>query len=238
MSIERTQSIKYSLERLYRDYGIKYEIPFDDFIEWGADVLRFTGVSSQYVTTDAVLKVENHRACFPLNFYKIVLVTHCGHPLMFGGKPFDNGFHCDKCLNLRGDRQFNKNHPTYNVNDSYIITSFECGEICLEYLAIATDCEGFPLVPDNIYYEKAITAYVIYMIDRIQWRMGLLPDKVYQESKQDWEWYIAAASASGKMPSLNQMERIKNIMVRLIPQENSFNNGFTDLGNRESIYIK
>ena len=234
MSIEKYVSIKYSLERLYRDYGIKYEIPFDDFIEWGGDVLRFTGVAAQYIPTPITLEVVDHRVCLPQDFFKIVLVTYNGKPLRYGGKPFENQFHCKDCLNLnqgsKGD--------TYNVNDSYIITSFEKGCICLEYLAIPMDCEGFPKVPDSVYYEKAITSYVIMMLDRIQWRMGLCPDKVYKESQFEWEFYCRAAKGEGLYPNMAELSNIKNMMQRLIPLNNEAENGYQNIGDVQRKFIQ
>lgn len=238
--IEQFNSIGYVIEKLYRDYGIKYEIPIDDFVEWTADVLRFTGCASQYIETGVELEVIDHRACLPNNFGKIVLITHCGKPLPYGGKPFDTKFHCKKCLNTEFSApQFTGTIlvDNYTVNDSYIITSFKSGHICLDYLGILVDEKGFPKVPDNIYFEKAITAYVIYLTDRITWRIGITPDKVYQESKQDWEWYIQAARSAGNMPSLNQLESLKNTLCRLIPLANSFNQGYKDLGIQEKKYI-
>ena len=45
--IDKHISIGFVIEKLYRDYGLKNEISIDDFVEWTADVLRFTGCASQ-----------------------------------------------------------------------------------------------------------------------------------------------------------------------------------------------
>ena len=84
---------------------------------------------------------------------------------------------------------------TFYINNSYIITnindSFPSKEenICIVYLGIPTDDEGLPLIPDDVYYQKALTSYVISMLDYQEWRKGKTPDKVYQKSEQDWLFY-------------------------------------------------
>jgi hypothetical protein len=71
------------------------------------------------------------------------------------------------------------------------------------------------------------------MLDRIQFRRGLIPDKVYQESKTEWLWYVGAAKGSANMPSTAQMDRMMKVWVRLIPKPHEFSNNFNNLENHE-----
>jgi len=71
------------------------------------------------------------------------------------------------------------------------------------------------------------------MLDRIQFRKGLIPDKVYQESQKDWLFYVNSARGSAYMPDTAQMEKLKNVWVRLIPKQSEYENGFRGIANRE-----
>lgn len=123
----------------------------------------------------------------------------------------------------------------YQIQDNKIYTSFESGCILFIYKGIKVDDEGYPMIPDNAYYEKACSAYVIYMTDRLRWRAGRLPDKVYAESKSDWNKYVRAARASAQLPSVDRLESMKNQWVRLIPNTNAHSTFFSNLNIKENI---
>jgi hypothetical protein len=49
---------------------------------------------------------------------------------------------------------------TYKIQGNFIYTSFEEGEIEVSYQAIATDEQGFPLIPDNSSFTRALELYI------------------------------------------------------------------------------
>jgi hypothetical protein len=49
---------------------------------------------------------------------------------------------------------------SYKVEDDTIITSVRTGVIILFYLGVVLDEDGFPMIPDNIWYYKAMTNYI------------------------------------------------------------------------------
>ena len=88
-------------------------------------------------------------------------------------------------------------------------------------------------MPDDVYYDEALSCYVTYRLDYRDWRKGLIPDKVYQESEKNWLWYVGAAKGSANMPSLAQLENLKNVWVRIIPKQNEYNSFFSNNTNQE-----
>ena len=123
------------------------------------------------------------------------------------------------------------------MNDNFIITSFESGCILLAFRGIKVDHEGFPMVPDNISYKKAIKSYITMMIDRIAWRKGASPENLYRDSQRDWEWYVKQARGSANMPNLDMMDNIRLQWLKLRPSQTAHRTFYTDLGNAENRMV-
>lgn len=123
----------------------------------------------------------------------------------------------------------------YEIYDNQIYTSFEEGTVVLIYRGIPTDLEGYPLIPDNVYYEEAIASYLQYRIDYRDWRSSRISDKVYTESKANWLKYVRAARAAGMTPNLDMLESIKRQWVRLIPNMTANSTFYTNLDKDEKF---
>lgn len=234
-------SIKAVIANIYRDLGLSTELPTDDVIEWIGSALEFIGAYGQYEPKIAEFDIDEYKVKIPLDLYKLVYVTYNGYPLTFAGKHLGNNIFCPNCTIPTQDINTTNGTlstsgcggATFYLNDTYIITSIQTGKICLEYIAIPVDEDGYPLVPDNVSYMKALTCYVTKMLDYREWRKGNIPDKVFQHSEKEWNWYCAQAKGAANMPDLGQLERLKNVMVRLIPKQNEFNTLFRTNGSQE-----
>lgn len=123
---------------------------------------------------------------------------------------------------------------TYTVNDNFIFTSFkDTNKVLMAYDAFPIDNDGFPLVPDNIKFKKAVEAYITMRVDFILWRQGDLDEKIYNYSEKEWLWYVGAAYTAGVSPNVDTMESIKNMTLRLIPKINRHAEGFKFLNSQE-----
>lgn len=115
---------------------------------------------------------------------------------------------------------------SYRINATYIETNFEDGFVELTYSGFVTDDDGFPMIPDEARYREAVTSFLIERLDYKAWRKGILPDKVYQKSSQERDWYIGAARNKANIPSIDRMESIKNMFLRSIQKVTSHQDGF------------
>jgi hypothetical protein len=246
--VYKYKSVKAVLEGLYRDLGITEEVNFLDVIEWCGESLESIGAFSQYQQKTECLTLCDYRAPLPCDFHKMQGVNIDGCPLVpatsqYGNILPDPTAIVDIKINNQpvtfparfetGPTALERN--TYLINDNFIITNLKDGELTLSYIAIPTDDEGFPLIPDNYYYLKAIKAYVTFMLDRIGWRTGRVADKVFKESQADWQWYTQAARSAGMMPNIDIMESFKNQWVRLMPKINQYDTHFQHLGQQEML---
>lgn len=134
-------------------------------------------------------------------------------------------------MTVEADSSFNP--ITFDLNNNNITLSAKEGKVCMAYLAIPTDDEGLPLIPEDTSYQLAVKKYLTMKIDYIAWRRGELAPGVYDHSEREWMWYVGQAGNKAKMPNIDQLEAIKNMTMRLLPNINAHETFFKNLGSPE-----
>jgi len=120
---------------------------------------------------------------------------------------------------------------TFDLNNNNITLSAKEGKVCMAYLAIPTDEEGLPLIPDDVSYKLAVKKYLTMKLDYIEWRRGTIAPQVFDHSEREWMWYVGQAGNKAKMPGTDELEAIKNMTMRLIPRVNAHETFFKGLGS-------
>ena len=232
--IHKRVTIDYLINKLYRDLGLTEDINRDDVIEWSAEALGRIGAFNQFEQKIKTIEIEDGKAKLPCDIYKIRMVTYGNKPLNLVGNSHLQPYFCDDCeIPCCPDCG-----ETFYVNNNYIFTSFDAGDICIEYIGIPVDEEGYPTIPDDEYYIEACKFYVTFMLDWRDWRKGKIADKIKDDSEAKWNFYVQSARGAGNMPGLIELERLKNIMQRLTPLNDEYNNFFANLGNQERKYLQ
>jgi hypothetical protein len=77
-------------------------------------------------------------------------------------------------------------------------------------------------------------------VDYINWRKN--PNSqgnkaLYEDSKQEWLFYVGQASNAAKLHSTDQMETIKNQLLRTFNSINHHSTGFKNLGQQQKRRI-
>ena len=257
-------SFKEIIEQVYALNGYTYEVPSADMVSWMADCLELIAHPSQYITKItghkeyAPFDVKAYRAELPCGFHKLRQIAVDGFP----ASPSNHSFHylmdgeccgLDELTNVLGDafsdnfnNQFNtalgtkykSEAVTYSLSNDFVTLSVKTGKICMSYLSIALDDDGFPLIPDEISYKEAIKWYLTHRLDYIGWRKGEIQDKVFQKTEQEYLWYIGQASSKAKMPDPDQMSNLKNQLLRLKPKINEEDGFYKFLSNSEERRIR
>jgi hypothetical protein len=236
MAINGYVSSKAVMAKLYRDLGLTTEINESHVIEWIAEALELIGTFYQYDEISTNLPIVDGKIKLPPNFYKLITITYINGVLSWANANQIPEFGCETNILPRCCTE-NK----FYINNSYIITDITESQIkqqdyiCISYLGVPVDDEGYPLIPDDVHFMKACSSYVTYMIDYRDWRKGNTADKVMQKSEQEWLWYVAAAKGSANMPNLAQLNSLKNVMVRLIPSQNAYTTNFRNINNVENL---
>jgi len=239
-------SSKEVIGKVFRDLKPTDSSWTTDALEWIGEALDFIGYHGAFEKKVDTVTVADHRAQFPCDLYSLIQVEYNGQALVFGTDTaaYDRGNRSTSATpNTTGttytsavfatnptDDQSSPaftlqttssgNHGTdyYLVNAGYIVTSFEAGDIKLHYTAYPLDGDGFPMVPDNIYVKQALEWYIIR-----QMMMGGYMHPIFDWGVADQKWghYCVAAGNDLAFPSIDKMESMKNMFVRMAPNMNA-----------------
>ena len=128
---------------------------------------------------------------------------------------------------------------TYKIQGDIITTDFKDGHVEMVYKAYPIDSNGFPMIPDDEKYMAALQHYIIYKIDWKKWRANPASPgmrALVNDSEQHSDWYIAAARTKAHIPTIDGMEKLKNMWVRSIPKPNEHHTGFKSANKQEQRY--
>lgn len=148
-------------------------------------------------------------------------------PLQYGASTFHDSIHCENCVNVNA-----KHEHTYIIDDSYIKTSFEKGNVCLSYTVFPTDGENFPLVPADISFKEAMFWY-IYKKLLLSYPTLVNNGIDYGYAEQQWKFYCTQARNAANYPDIDRYESFMNQWVRMIPSINKHDLGFEQLNTRQ-----
>lgn len=135
-----------------------------------------------------------------------------------------------------GDPLSTTDDITYVIAHNYIKTNVRTGYIMLAYQAIPTDCEGYPMIPDDVSFKEAIYWYINMKLMYPKWADGRVRDAVYADAKRSWHYYCRQAYGNALMPNADKLESIKNAWIRLVPEIHEHSSGFSTLGQEEYYY--
>lgn len=207
---------------------------------------------------DAVV-VSDHRAKLPCDLVNLLAVEYIGRRLPYGGDITGSGLPdqartTDIYSNTSSTNAVTEVIPGvsesvtrlldkvigpeqiltdyYLINPNYIQTSFESGHIKLHYEAYPTCADGYPLVPDHYYYSTAITWYVMSKLLLLGYTNPVID---FNKAHQFWCEYKILAQNKAAFPSIDKMDRFRNMWVRLIPDQTLPDDFFAGGETKESI---
>lgn len=212
---------------------------------------------------DPNFQMTNYKIPLPCDFFRLVPggIAFNGQPVLWRESSFHHLLDGECCnlqelnntsLEIFTDQFGNEFSPqagspnfsdfcrtvSFDIHNGYLVFDAKEGSVCMAYLSYPVDSEGYMLIPDTAKYKRAVTDYLIWKSDYISWRQGALKDNVYQESKNNKDWSIASVSAELKLPDGNQLESMKNTLIRLLPKFNSYNHFFKDINSQERRTFK
>ena len=220
-------SIKQILDNLL-SHPLLRDLTLERAVNYTQEFMNIIGCPKLFSEKVEKVKIENHRAQLPCDFIRIIQVRGAkGEEYRYTTDSFHQSFN-----NKRGD-EF-----TYKIQGDVIFTSNKEGELEIAYTSIALDEEGFPLIPNNSSFIKALELYIKKQWFTILFDMGQITAAAYQNTQQEYAFYVGQAQNSLIMPTIDEMEAITNMWNTLIPRVREHKYGFKDLGTREYIKVQ
>lgn len=225
------------VERVHRDTGFIVDVDWIDIAEWVGDALGLIDAPMQYREriTDNIdapkIEITDKRGELPCDLVRIIQTRTCdGKPMRYSTDSFHRSMHVDNCKDLTCSSDL-----TYKVNNNYIFTNFNSGEVEMAYLAYPTDEKGFPTVPADEVFQQAVTAYVAERIgQRLYLRDKISRDK-FHHLQQERTWYIGKAQTKPLIPNRDKTESIKNQFRKLVDFARNHRTGYKETSVEQVI---
>ena len=181
-------SEQYTNIRLILDKTLKHplmqDLSFETVVDYTIDFMRIVGVPNMFLEKTVIIEVNNYRAMLPCDYYKVIQIRKPGGPTF---RYSSDSFHMSEY------KDFN-NRPisdlTYKIQGNIIYTSIEKGEIEIAYKAIAVDDEGYPLLPDNSSFTRALGLYIKKEHFTILFDTGKIDFRVLENTQKEYSWAV------------------------------------------------
>lgn len=223
-------NIKIIMDRVTR-HPLMQDIPFETVIDYAVDFIRIVGTPPSFIDKTAIVHIYNYRGELPCDFYEMnqVRLFKQGNKNMEVFRYTTDIFHMSSNKSTRSDL-------TYKLQGNCIfISSIDKCDIELSYKALPTDDEGYPLIPDNSIYTRALELYIKKQWFTIQFDLGKITPQVMNKADQDYAWAVGQAQTDLIRPTIDQMESISNMWNTLIPRMQEHRTGFIHEGTKEHL---
>lgn len=233
-------SIKRVVERLLSNHPFAdYEVNWADVAETTGSILKLYGIPQYYVMQYANIIIEDGRGELPTGYLYFESFEKNCIPLVYTGDPMFKQMHTENCCNLTTPINDNsdtfKGIPpvltntknTYSINEHFIFTDFTEGTVQCAYQAIPTDDDGYPMIPNNEQFLRALEwelagkiAYKLFISDK-------LSGEKYREIQKNRAVYKSIAIGEARVPDKDRLEYwLKSFRLTLIPNNDFHRNKF------------
>lgn len=229
---EQQQSIKVILDKILR-HPLLQDLTLETVVDYTIDFMRIVGVPSMFGDNVKCLKVENYRTELPCDYYQMNQIRLIDDNLNPRGtfRYTSDTFHMD-------GGSIDYPDLTYKIQGSIIYTSIREATIEIAYQAINIDDEGYPLIPDNSSFTRALEGYIKKSHFTILYDMGKIAGPVLNQALQDYAWAVGDCQTEFNRLSLDKAEAFYNSWRTLLIRPSEHATGFAYNGNQERLKLK
>ena len=220
---EQYINIKVVLDRILR-HPLMQDLSLETAVDYTIDFMRIVGMPRIFTEKVVRITIDKYRALLPCDYYQTIQVRiPGGHALVYS----TDSFH----MSNKG------NSSTYKIQGNIIYTSIESGELEFAYLAISTDADGYPLLPDNSSFTRALELYIKKQWFTILFDVGKITSAVLQNTQQEYAWAVGDCQSEFNRMSIDQMEAFSNSWRTMILRDHQHSSGFIGDGSRQTLNI-
>jgi hypothetical protein len=220
------------------------ELTYEEAAEYALECIKLLGAPVLYLNKIVKLDLVSHKAELPCDILYIEGIRYydgnTSYPITM--REATNIYHInpeeftneqDTDFDLRGNHR--RNEFTYTIQKGIIFSSIDEGCVEVAYKGIATDEEGYPLIPDHQKVQLALEYYILSRYLEPLWLMGKITDKAFEYIQQKRYFYMPSANTALTMPGIDKMETLMNTLNRLIINTTAHQNNFKKMGEKERI---
>ena len=227
-------SIRQVLDDLL-DHPLLQDLSLERAVNYAIHFIQIVGVPNEFEEKTALIDIKDYRGYLPCDYYDMIQV-----------RTYKEGEYCPRVFRYTTDSFHHSPKKedldtwdlTYKLQNSIIYTSIKEGTIEIAYHAIKVDKEGYPMIPENSSFIQALELYIKKKVFTILFDQGKISPAVLQNTQQEYAWYVAQARSDMSIPSISEMESIKNSWCTLLQRTTEFNKGFKSNGRAEYIRVQ
>ena len=228
---ESYTNIRLILDKIMR-HPLMRDISLETAVDYTVDFMRIVGVPSMFMEKTEVVEVKNYRAKLPCDYYQMIQVRKINGPAF---RYSSDSFHMSEC---KDNNKKDLADLTYKIQGNLIYTSIEEGKIELSYEAIATDSEGYPLLPDNSSFTRALELYIKKQWFTILFDLGKINPNVLQNVQQEYAWAVGDCQTEFNRLSIDKAESFYNSWRTLLLRDTEHRTGFRNNGTKERLKLQ
>lgn len=228
---ESYTNIRLILDKIMR-HPLMRDISLETAVDYTVDFMKIVGVPSMFMEKTEIVEVKNYRAKLPCDYYQMIQVRKINGPAF---RYSSDSFHMSEC---KDNNKRDLADLTYKIQGNLIYTSIEEGEIELSYEAIATDSEGYPLLPDNSSFTRALELYIKKQWFTILFDLGKINPNVLQNVQQEYAWAVGDCQTEFNRLSIDKAESFYNSWRTLLLRDTEHRTGFINNGTKERLKLQ
>lgn len=211
-------------------HPLMQDVSLEAVIDYAVDFMRLMGNPTIFTDKIEELEVKNYRALLPCDYYDVIQVRPIGQ--MDAGKAMT---YSSDSFHLSNKNKHDNLSATYKIQNSVIHTNIENGTIEFSYTAITVDDEGYPMIPVNVEFTRALEAYIKKIHFTILFDLSKISSNVLNQALQDYAWAAGACQSEFNRMNLDQAESFLNSWSTLIIRTNEHSKGFITNNRRENF---
>ena len=228
-------SIKQILDDILA-HPLMTDLTLERAVNYTVQFIRIVGMPQLFLENTADIVIKDYRGVLPCDYINMIQVRdERGYCYRYS----TDSFHLSNKEINKQSKYYVRDNPdlTYKIQGNCIFTSIKDCTIEIAYEAIAVDKDGYPLIPDNASFVKALELYIKREWFTILFDLGKISAQSLQNVQQQYAWYVGQAQSDLVSLTVDQMESLCNMLTTLIPRVNEHKRGFKDLGNKEYLRL-
>lgn len=222
---ESYTNIRLILDKLLR-HPLMQDLSLESAVDYCVDFMRIVGVPSMFEEKVETITVENWRASLPADYHEMIQVRikgQTGKTLRYS----TDSFHMSEDSN---------NSLSYKIQGNMIYTSMKECDLEIAYKSILVDQEGYPMIPNNSSFTRALESYIKKQWFTILFDLGKISQASLQNVQQEYAWAVGDCQTEFNRLSIDKAESFFNSWKTLLLRDTQHKTGFMHNGTKE--YIK
>lgn len=214
------------------EHPLLKDLSLERAINYTVHFMRIVGCPKLFQETTSYIEIKNYRGLLPCNLENVIQVrTKVNNDNYQTFRYSTDSFHMSNDKPSYSDL-------TYKLQDNVIFTSLKEGTIEVAYKAFKVDENGYPMIPDNSSFIRALELFIKKQCFTVLFDLGKINAQVYNNVLQEYAFAVGQAQSELVKFSIDEAESFSNSINTLVSRTNEHKTGFVNNGNKEYIKLK